>query len=179
MADIKCTDNLTLNFSAAYVVPATFNLVDATQFSVAVSTDGLIIYKDVVEYPVSSVVGPCGTTVDNVNVKLGQVKVSGVLVYRVAGHGIQTDPLIIPEQLQEKVNLGGNIWSSADGFVEVTDGENDYMTVAFVLPDEDIDPSSLSVTLKSLKLGSTYEEEQSKNKVVTLLGEFELGYGLA
>ena len=178
MADIKCTDNLILNFSASYVVPATFDLVDATKFSVAVSTEGLIVYKYIVDYPVSEIVGPCETKVNNVNVKLGQVKVSGILVYRVAGNGIQSDPLIIPVGLQDKVNVGGNIWSSADGFVEVRDGENDYMTVGFVLPDEKIDPGLLTVTLKSLKLGSTYEEEQSKNKVVTLLGEFELAYGL-
>lgn len=178
MADIKCTDSLVLPFSAMYIVPATFKLQDATQFSIAVSTDGLIVYKDVVDYPVSSIEGPCDTTVQNVNVKLGQVKVSGAINYRAAGNGIQTDSLIIPEALQGKVNVNGNIWSSADGFVEVVDGGNNYMTVAFILPDEDIDPALLTVTLKSLKLGSTYEEEQSKNKVITLLGEFELGYGL-
>ncbi|HBI93799.1 MAG TPA: hypothetical protein DDY58_16025 [Terrisporobacter glycolicus] len=181
MAQIKCTDNLTLDFSATYVVPASFGLVEASQFSIAVSTDSLIVYKDIVDYPVpptEPVIGPCGGTIDNVVLKLGQVKVSGSIVYRVAANGIQTDPLIIPVELQDKVNVDDNIWSSADGFVDVVDGANNYMTVAFVLPEEDIDPSLLTVTLKSLVLGSTYIEERSNNRVITLEGQFELGYDL-
>ena len=54
----------------------------------------------------------------------------------------------------------------------MVDGVNNYMTVAFVLPEEDIDPSLLTVTLKSLVLGSTYTEERSDNKVITLEGQF-------
>lgn len=181
MAQIKCTDNLTLDFSATYVVPASYKLVEASQFSIAVSTDSLIVYKDIVDYPVPAdepVIGPCGGTIDNVVLKLGQVKVSGTIIFRAAANGIQSDPLIIPDDLKDKVNVEDNIWSSADGFVDVMDGGNNYMTVAFVLPDEEIDPSLLTVTLKSLVLGSTDTEERSNNKIVTLEGQFELGYGL-
>lgn len=178
MAEIKCTDSLVIPFFAVYVVPAAFALDDATLLSIAVSTDGLIVYKDVVDYPVTSIEGPCDTTVSNVNVKLGQVKVSGTINYRVAGNGLKTDPIIIPAALQGKVNVDDNIWSSADGFVEVKDGTNNFMTVGFIKPDEDIDPALLTVTLKSFKQTFTNEDEQTKDQLVYLQGEFELGYGL-
>lgn len=181
MAEIKCTDNLTLDFSATYVVPAYYGLVEASQFSIAVSTDSLIVYKEILDYPVPAsqeVIGPCGGIIENVVLKLGQVKASGSIAFRVAANGIQSDPLVIAEDLRDKVNVGDNIWSSADGFVDVIDGENNYITVAFVLPDEEIDPGLLTVTLKSLVLGSTYIEERSKNRVITLEGQFELNYGL-
>lgn len=181
MAEIKCTNNLTLDFSATYVVPAYYGLVEASQFSIAVSTDSLIVYKEIVDYPVPAdepVIGPCGGTIENVVLKLGQIKVSGTIAFRVAANGIQSDQLEIAEDLKNKVNVGNNIWSSADGFVDVVDGDNNYMTVAFILPNEEIDPSLLTVTLKSLVLGSTYIEERSNNKVITLEGQFELSYGL-
>lgn len=178
MAQIKCTDSLIIPFFAMYVVPATFELEDATLLSIAVSTDGLIVYKDVVDYPVASIDGPCDTTVENVSVKLGQVKVSGTINYRVAGNGLKTDPLIIPPALKDKVNVDDNIWSSADGFVEVKDGTDNFMTVGFIKPDEDVDPALLTVTLKSFKHTFTTEDEQTKDQIVYLQGEFELGYGL-
>lgn len=176
MVDITCSDNVILDFSATYVVPATFDLEDATKFSIAVSTDGLNVYKDIIDYQAPSIIGPCGETVTDVNVKLAQVKVSGVIVYRAAAHGIQTDPLVIPAELQDRVNVNGDIWTSADGFVEVTDGENDYITLGFVLPDEDVNPDLLNVTLRALEVGSTYIEERSNNRVITLEGQFELSY---
>lgn len=180
MASIGCIDTLTLDFSATYVVPASFNLEEASQFSIAVSTDSLIVYKDVIDYEVPAeeiIVGPCGETIENVVVRLGQVKVSGVIIYRVAANGIQSDPLIIPANLQDKVNIGENLWSSADGFIDVTDGSNNYITVGFILPDEDVNPDLLNVKLNSLALGSTYIEERSNNRVITLEGQFELSYG--
>lgn len=181
MAIIGCTDTLTLDFSATYVVPATFTSEEASQFSIAVSTDSLIVYKDIVDYEVpqdETIIGPCGDVIENVVVKLGQVKVSGSIIYRVAANGIQSDTLIIPANLQDKVNVGGNIWSSADGFVDVTDGVNNFITVGFILPNEDVNPDLLTVTLKSLVLGSTYVEDRSNNKVITLEGQFELTYGI-
>ena len=181
MASIVCTNTLTLDFSATYVVPASFGLEEASQFSIAVSTDSLTVYKDIVDYEVPAgeiIIGPCGEPIPGLVVRLGQVKVSGAIVYRAAANGIQSDPLIIPVELQDTVNVGTNLWSSADGFVNVTDGANNFITVGFILPEEDINPDLLTVTLKSLVLGSTYIEERSNNRVITLEGQFELGYGL-
>lgn len=177
MSDIKCTDKLTLSFSGSYTVPAIYGDVKPDQFSIATSTDGLVVYKDIVEYPVTNMQGPCDTIITNATVKLGQVKVSGVIFYRVAANGIQTDNLIIPAELQNTVNVNGNIWSSTDGFVEVRDNINNYVTVGFVLPSEEVDASKLKVTLKSLVLGSVTVEQRSDDLVVTLEGEFELSYG--
>lgn len=180
MASIGCTDTLTLDFSATYVIPASFDLEEASQFSIAVSTDSLIVYKDIIDYEVPAeevILGPCGQPIENVIVRLGQVKVSGSIVYRVAANGIQSDPLIIPANLQDKVNVGENLWSSADGFVDVINGDNNYITVGFILPTEDVNPDLLNVKLNSLVLGSTYIEERSNNRVITLEGQFELSYG--
>ena len=181
MAEIKRNNNLTLDFSATYVVPANFDLEEPSQFSIAVSTDSLIVYKEIVDYTVPSdepIIGPCGQPIEDIVIKLGQVKVSGAIIFRVAANGIKSAPLEIPDDLKSKVNVSDNIWSSADGFVDVVDGNNNYITVAFILPNEEIDPSLLTVTLKSLALGSTYIEERSNNKILTLEGQFELAYGL-
>lgn len=178
MADIKCTDSVVLRFSASYIVPAPYGLEDATQFSIAVSTNGLSVYKDVIDYKASSITGPCDTVLSDVSLKLGQVKVSGVITYRIAANGIQSNPIVVSPTLDGTVNVGGNMWSSADGFVEVKDGENNYMTVGFILPDQELDPEMLTVTLKSLELDATYEDEKTGNRTVYLDGQFELSYGL-
>lgn len=176
MADIKCADKVILNFSGSYVVPAIYGQVDPNKFSIAISTDGLVVYKDIVDYAVEQMAGPCNTIIENATIKVGQVKVSGVIFYRVASNGIQSDKLQIPEELQATVNVNNDIWSSTDGFVEVKDGVNNFITVGFVLPNEDVDASRLVVTLRSLVLGSVVIEERSNNSVVTLEGQLELSY---
>lgn len=179
MADtIKCTESLVLPFSASYVIPAAFGFVDPTQFSIAVSTDNLIVYKEIVDYDVQPpVYGPCDMEVQGqVKAKLGQVKVSGTIIYRVAANGIQSDKLEIADEIKSIVNVGDNMWSSGDGFVDVVDGENNYMTVGFILPDEPLVPGALTVKLNSLVYGSDYTEQRSDNTLITIEGEFVLSY---
>lgn len=179
MADtIKCSDSLVLPFSATFIIPASYNYVKADKFSIAVNTDNLIVYKEIVEVDVDPpVIGSCDMEVQGaVKAKLGQIKVSGSIVYRVAANGIKSDPLKIPVALQDKVNVGDNMWSSADGFVEVVDGENNYITVGFTLPDDPLVIGDLTVELTSLVSGTTVGEDRSNDTIVTLEGEFTLSY---
>lgn len=174
----QCQNNFIMDFSGTFVVPASFEIYDPTQFSIAVSTDNLSVYNQVIDYPVRPIVGPCGDMIDDLSEPLGLITVSGAIMYRIAANGLQSDPLIIPPQLQGRVNNYGSLWSSVDGFVDICDGGNNFAVIGVVDPDQQIDPQQLTVTLRSLVLGSVVTEKCSCNQIVTLKGQFEIGYGL-
>ena len=183
-AEKEC-NSFIMHFTATVMMPADFDYNRPTQISMSLSTENLTVYKEIVEHNIEnrdrkkstskynrynqykSNVKQCNNYIVN---EIGEVRICGTLIYRIAINGIQSDSLIIDKSIQDIVNVDGNVWSSGDGYIQVSDGCNSYITMGYIPPDKDIDMTSLKVCLKSLKLDSVYKERCSSDLKFMLKG---------
>lgn len=177
---LTCNKQLLVPFSATFTVPNEFEYVDPTQFSLAISTENLIVYKTVVEQtiPVAPVV--CNKTVEDLKVNIGQVNLSGSITFRLAANGLKTDTIVLDPSIPAPVPsvTFDPAWSSADGISSIKDtstGAN-YVTIAYVPVDKEIVGKPIKVYLYSMELKHIGEDGQADDKTVTIGGEFKIVY---
>lgn len=145
------------------------------KFSIDISTENLIIYKNIVEETIPSADVICGKTITNLNVKIARVNISGYIYFRVAVNGLQTDELIIDPIITNVTQ--DPAWTSTDGIVSVKDqNRNNYMTIAYIPIDQEITPMPIKINLINLELGDVSRDSQSDNKTFIIEGTFKLVY---
>lgn len=172
---LTCNQMAELDFSATFTVPKEFEYIDGNNFSIAISTDNLMVYKNIVEETIPSADVICGKTITDLKLKIAQVNVSGYIYFRVAVDGLQSDELIIDPSIPNVTIEPA--WSSADGLVSVKDADgNNYMTIAYIPVDQELTPMPIKVYLQDIELGNISEDPQSDNKTVRIDGKFKLVY---
>lgn len=172
---LKCNQSAELDFSATFTVPKEFEYIDGDKFSIAISTENLMVYKNIVEETIPSADVICDKTITDLKVKIAQVNVSGYIYFRLAVDGLKTDELIIDPSIPNVTK--DPAWSSADGIVSVKDTDgNNYMTIAYIPVDQEITPMPIKVYLVDLELGDVNRDPQSNNTTVRIDGTFKLVY---
>lgn len=192
-------NSVMIPFTATVMIPADFDYNCTTQIAMSLSTENLVVYKELVEYvavirdckreecdltrnQICNGNNSCKPIVKQCNnyiiTEIGEVRIGGILKYRIAVNGVQSDPLIIDTSIKDIVNVDDDIWSSGDGYIGISDGCNSYITIGYIPPDKDIDMISLKVCLKSLNLVSVCKEKCSTDLRLTLKGKVLIKYTL-
>ena len=172
---LTCNKSTELDFSATFNVPKEFQYLDGDNFSIAISTENLTAYKNVIEETIPSAKVICDKTVENLKVKVAQVNVSGYIYFRVAVDGLQSDVLIIDPSIPN-VTIDP-AWSSADGIVAVEDQNgNKFMTIAYIPVDQELPTTPFKVYLENIELGNVNRDPQSDNITVRVDGKFKIVY---
>jgi hypothetical protein len=172
---LTCNKSAELDFSATFTVPKEFEYVDGDNFSISISTDNLMVYKNIVEETIPSADVICDKTISDLKINIAQVNVAGYIYFRVAVDGLKSDELIIDPSIPNVTIEPA--WSSADGIVSVKDIDgNNYMTIAYIPVDQEITDMPVKVYLEDIELGNISEDPQSDNKSVRIDGKFRLVY---
>lgn len=148
---LTCNQSAELDFSATFTVPKEFEYIDGDSFSIAISTENLMVYKNIVEETIPSADVICDKTITDLKVKIAQVNVSGYIYFRLAVDGLQSDELIIDPSIPN-VTIDP-AWSSADGIVSVKDDDgNNYMTIAYIPVDQEIEPMPIKSSIGEFRV---------------------------
>lgn len=177
---LTCTNNFLLPFSATFTVPNEFGIEDPNKFSIAISTKNLIVYKTIVNQTVENETIICNKTVENLNIKIGQVNLTGSIIFRIAANGIKSDEIIIdPESMFPDIDVTFEpAWSSVDGIATIKNENTNesFITLAYIPANEEIVGKPFKVYLSSIEVSYIGEEPTSNDKIVTLNGYFKLVY---
>lgn len=165
-------------FYSSMKIPAAFEAEIVNKFSMAISLKGLVVYKDIIDYEIPSneqILDDFNNVIPNIiTVKLGEVKLSGILNYILATDGLKTSPITI-ENLN--VNSEGRTWYSVCGAIEIKDNnDNKAITVGYVNPNTDVNIDNLKIKLKSIMHTETTLSIETGERAVGVKGEFELIY---
>lgn len=175
-----CNNNFLLPYSATFTVPSEYGLEDPDQFSIAISTKSLIVYKTIVEETISDNLVVCDKTIDNLKFKIGQVNLAGSIVFRVAANGVKTDEIILDPSIPEPIPqvTFDPAWSSADGISTIKNPDTDesFITIAYIPATEEITGNPFKVYLYSMEVSHIGEDPASDDKTVTISGYFKLVY---
>lgn len=180
---LTCNNNFLLPFSATFTVPNEFGLEDPDKFSIAISTKNLIAYKTIVDQTITNTTVVCDKTIDNLKIKIGQVNLTGSIIFRVAANGIKSDEITIDPNIPESMFPDVDVtfepaWSSVDGIATIkNEATNEsFITLAYIPASEEIVDKPFKVYLSSMEVSYIGEEPTSNDKTVTISGYFRLVY---
>lgn len=173
---LTCNKMAELDFSTTLTIPKEFEYIDGSKFSIAISKDNLMVYKNIVEEIIPSADVICNKTISDLKLKLAQVNVSGYIYFRVAVDGLKSDEFIINPSISQNVTIEP-AWSSADGIVSIKDVDNNnYMTIAYIPVDQELTDMPIEVSLQDIEIGNISADPNSENKTLRINGKFKLTY---